>query len=271
MMNNNIMNPMGINPLPMNNMGMMMNNQPNLMDQTAMNIKQIIQPYENKIRELEEIIKQKDFEIIVLKQKINKDNSNNNFMGMNPMANMMNMNMGMGMGMEQNNNINMNMFPNLQREQISITLKFNTTTIDTIDCFKDEKTSSLIDKLILTYNYEPLEIDKSFEENGISNGAVINLTDKVYNVSFNTNNNYLTLALDGNCPIRELIKLYFKFMKREELYQQLVNHGISIRFLFNASTLNIKDERPIKHIFNNNYNPKIIVMDSGNIPGGNYP
>ena len=53
MMNNNIMNPMGINPLPMNNMGMMMNNQPNLMDQTAMNIKQIIQPYENKIRELD--------------------------------------------------------------------------------------------------------------------------------------------------------------------------------------------------------------------------
>ena len=267
MMNNNIMNPMGINPLPMNNMGMMMNNQPNLMDQTAMNIKQIIQPYENKIRELEEIIKQKDFEIIVLKQKINKDNSNNNFMGMNPMANMMNMNMGMGM--EQNNNINMNMFPNFQRERILITLKFNTTTIDTIYCFKDEKSSALREKLTLTYNYEPLDLNKSFEENGISNGAVINLTGKVYNVYFDTNN--FTLALDGNCPIRELIKLYFKFMKREELYQQLVNHGISIRFLFNASTLNIKDERPIKHIFNNNYNPKIIVMDSGNIPGGNYP
>jgi hypothetical protein len=268
-MNNNIMNPMGINPLPMNNMGMMMNNQPNLMDQTAMNIKQIIQPYENKIRELEEIIKQKDFEIIVLKQKINKDNSNNNFMGMNPMANMMNMNMGMGMGMEQNNNINMNMFPNLQREQISITLKFNTTTISTIDCFKDEKASTLRDKLKLTYDYKPLNLNKSFEENGISNGAVINLTDKVYNVYFDTN--HFTLALDRNCPIRELIKLYFKFMKREELYQQLVNHGISMRFLFNASPLNIKDERPIKIIFKNNYIPKIIVMDSGNIPGGNYP
>ena len=268
-MNNFGMNPIDMNPMQMNNLGMMgMNNQTILMDQTAMNIKNIIQPYENKIRELEEIIKQKDFEIIVLKQKLNKGN-NNNIMGMNPMANMMNMNMGMGMGMEQNNNINRNMFPNLQREQISITLKFNTTTIDTIDCFKDEKTSSLIDKLILTYNYEPLEIDKSFEENGISNGAVINLTDKVYNVYFKTN--HLTLVLDGNCPIRELIKLYFKFMKREELYQQLVNHGISMRFLFNASTLNIKDERPIKQIFKDHYNPKIIAIDSNNIPGGNYP
>ena len=268
MMNNMMFN---FNQMGINNPMIGMNNQQNqmngtMMDETARNIRNIIQPYENKIRELEEIIKQKDFEIIVLKQKLNKGN-NNNIMGMNPMANMMNMNMGMGMGMEQNNNINMNMFPNLQREQISITLKFNNTTIDTIDCFKDEKASTLRDKLNLTYDYKPLNLNKSFEENGISNGAVINLTDKVYNVYFKTN--HLTLVLDGNCPIRELIKLYFKFMKREDLYQQLMNHGIYMAFLFNASALNIKDERPIKQIFKDNYIPKII--DSDNIPGGNYP
>ena len=57
----------------MNNFGM--KNQLNLMDNTALNIKNIIQPYENKIRELEEIIKQKDFEIIVLKQKLNTNES----------------------------------------------------------------------------------------------------------------------------------------------------------------------------------------------------
>ena len=45
---------MGINPIGMNSIGM------NL-DQTAHWIKEIIQQYENKIRELEEIIKQKDF------------------------------------------------------------------------------------------------------------------------------------------------------------------------------------------------------------------
>ena len=68
MMINAGMNQMGIFPIQMNNMGMMgMNNQQNLMDQTALNIKNIIAPYENKIRELEEIIKQKDYEIIVLK------------------------------------------------------------------------------------------------------------------------------------------------------------------------------------------------------------
>ena len=85
-MNNFGMNPMGMNPLLMNNMNNIgMNIQPNFMDNTALNIKSIIQPYENKIRELEEIIKQKDFEIIVLKQKLNNIQNNN--------MNMMNMNM----------------------------------------------------------------------------------------------------------------------------------------------------------------------------------
>ena len=52
MMNNFGMNPMGMNPMQINNMGMLgMGIQTNLMDQTAQDIKNIIQPYENKIRE----------------------------------------------------------------------------------------------------------------------------------------------------------------------------------------------------------------------------
>ena len=68
------------------------------MDEISQNIKNIILQYENKIRELEEIIKQKDLEIFTLKQKIN-NNSNPNFINMNPMMmdinnNQMNMEMG---------------------------------------------------------------------------------------------------------------------------------------------------------------------------------
>ena len=66
-MNNFGINPMFMNPILMNNMNNIpINNQPNFMDNAA-----LIQNYENKIRELEEIIKQKDFEIISLKQKLN--------------------------------------------------------------------------------------------------------------------------------------------------------------------------------------------------------
>ena len=96
MMMNNMMN--SINPMGMNNIGMnqIINSIP--MDQTALNIKLIVEPYENKIRQLEEIIKQKDFEITVLKQKLNNNNMNmnnfpiNSFNQMNPMINNMNNN-----------------------------------------------------------------------------------------------------------------------------------------------------------------------------------
>ena len=76
MMNQIGMNPMIINPIGFNQMGInpiSMNNQMNQMgmDQTTMDIKNIVKPYEDKIKELEEKIRQKDFEIAVLKQKLN--------------------------------------------------------------------------------------------------------------------------------------------------------------------------------------------------------
>lgn len=88
MMNN--MNPLGINNIAMNQMGMnpmIMNNQQNFMngmnmDENSQNINIIIMQYEIKIRKLEEIIKQKDVEIIALKQKLNNF-SNTNFININ--------------------------------------------------------------------------------------------------------------------------------------------------------------------------------------------
>ena len=113
------------------------------MDNTAMKIKAIIDPYEKKITDLEKIIKQKDFEILVLKEKLNTYKNtqmninnnqmgigmnnnqmgismNNNQMGMSMNNNQMGMGMNnqmgmgmnnnqMGMGMNMGNNMNMNM------------------------------------------------------------------------------------------------------------------------------------------------------------------
>ncbi len=60
-MMNNIGNQMfvnnnGMNPMFMNNINEMNNNQPNLMDADALRIRNIILPYENKIKELEEVL-----------------------------------------------------------------------------------------------------------------------------------------------------------------------------------------------------------------------
>ena len=95
-MNNLGMNNFGINDNGLNNIGINnmqinpinINNQSNLMHENALRIKNIIQPYENKIKELEEIIRQKDFEIAVLKDKLNNNNINiqyPNLMNMNQM------------------------------------------------------------------------------------------------------------------------------------------------------------------------------------------
>ena len=263
MMNNLGMNPMGMNPMQMNNMGMMgMNNQPNLMDQTALNIKNIIQPYENKIRELEEIIKQKDFEITVLKQKLNKNVSNNNLMDMkmNPMMNMMNMNPMMNMNMNNpwmNANPMMNVNPLMDmnmnysfdnREKISILIKSNVNK--TIECYKDVKASYLKKYLNLTYNYEEISYDKTLEENGISNGSVVNMTNKVYYVCFKETSGFSKLLrLDGDCPVKKAIELYFKLINKENLYQKLLGNEINYAFIYNATVLNNRDETPIKKNF----------------------
>ena len=73
------MNPMGMN-FPMNNqMGMlnqmnMMNPMNNsMMDETASNLKKIVESYENKIKDLEEQLRKKDFEILVLNGTTNDE------------------------------------------------------------------------------------------------------------------------------------------------------------------------------------------------------
>ena len=265
MMNNFGMNPIGMNQMQVNNMGMMgmNNNQPNLMDQTALNIKNIIIPYENNIRELEEIIKQKDFEITVLKQKLNNNISNNNFMNMNPMNNM---NMNPMMNININPMINMNMNPSLIKKEITIDIKSNINT--TIKCYNDIKASSLKNELFLTYNYKPI-YDKTLGECGISNGSIINLTDKVFNIQFKNNSGLIkVLNLDANCPLKKAIELYCKRINQEHLYQKLLDNQIRIDFLYNGYALNFRDEKPIRSIFSDDVN-QLIVVDEFSIYGGN--
>ena len=159
---------MGINLMDMNQIGMNqmgMNNQFNQMNvvgmnNTTLNIKSIVQPYENKIKELEEIIRQKNFEITVLKQKLNK---NNNLMDMNinpinPMIYNQNMNQFMVFG---NNNQQIEDKGN----QMKLTTKSENQEFK-IECFSNDKISSIYEKYnikgFLTYNFKLLESDSRY-------------------------------------------------------------------------------------------------------------
>ena len=252
-------NQMGINPMLMNNM-IGNNNQPILMDQTALNIKNIIQPYENKISQLEEIIKQKDFEITVLKQKLNNFTNNNNFMNMNQM-----MNMNMGPMMNMNMGPMMNILPFEKKEEITLNVK---NSITNINCFKNEKLSSLkAVNLKITYNYKLLSEEKTLEENGIIDGSTINITNQIYRLIFRlTNGKISSIALDGECPLEQAIIFYCKQFTDNNIYQRVLNGQIA--FIYNAMKLNIHDKTPIKSIFFISMNPNIVVNDSNIIIGG---
>ena len=106
-----MINPMNQNPMQMNQFNQMNmnnnmnNNQMNFNNQMGMNnfmnmgnifndtnafkIKNLIKPYEDKIKELEEKLREKEFEIACLKNKLNENNGNRDENIMNPMNQMM--------------------------------------------------------------------------------------------------------------------------------------------------------------------------------------
>ena len=250
------------NQMGMNNPMIGMNNQQNqmngmMMDGTAQNIRNIIQPYENKIRELEEIIKQKDFEIIVLKQKLN----NNNISNINPMMINMNMNpLNIMMG-------NMNQQKENKEKEIYLKI-ISENKSELISCFKEDKASVLKEKYnlnegALTFNYKPIDYDKTIEENGIYSGSLINVTHKIINIGFKYEDRVTkVICLSEDCPIS--IALIYYCISLGRIYLMMEGFYKDILFLYNARQLKIGDKTPIKEVFNST-NPKVIVNLLNNI------
>ena len=255
------MNFMGMNPMGMNQIGM--NNQQNFMnDETARNIKNIIEPYENKIRELEEIIKQKDFEIIVLKQKLNNNNMpNNNFMNINPM--MMNMNMNpMNMNINNLNN---------RGKEIRLMLKFENgeNSGNYINFFEGDKASLIrqkfnVDSGILTNKYKLVNEDLTIKENDIESLSIIKVTNQIFNVLFFTTTGMKSqFLLDPDCSIGRAIIIYC--VKNKKVYDLIDKR---IHFLYNTNKFEFNDKTKLKYIFKGNVNPKIQVCDTYNLING---
>ena len=277
MMNNMMINNMynNNNIIGMNNMGMNqmdINNQPNLMngmsmDATAQNIKNIIQPYENKIKQLEEIIRQKDFEITVLKQKLN--NNKPNTMNINNPLDFMNMNNQMNI-MNMNIPLNIMMMPNIiqnNEKTIFLELKCDNNTYN-INCYQKDKVSILREKINFdkgkrgfTFNYKVLDEDLSFKENGIYDYAKIEIKP-VLNLFFDFHGKIYSIVLSKDCPLSIAISYFLLRMSNPFILQKIINNIKALTFLFNASNLNVKDQSPIDKIFEH-INPVITVVEAG--------
>ena len=243
----------------MNNPMIGMNNQQNqmngtMMDETARNIRNIIQPYENKIRELEEIIKQKDFEIIVLKQKLNNNNISN-INNINPMMINMNMNpFNIMLG-------NMNQQKENKRKEIYVKI-ISENKSELISCFREDKASILKEKYnlnegILTFNYKPIDYDKTIRENGICDGSLICIAHKIINIEFENENGITNvICLSEDCPISIALINYCINIGR--IYLMMEGSYKDISFSYNARWFEFGDKTPIKEIFNST-NPRIKV------------
>ena len=246
-------NPFQMNQLMMNQIGM--NNQQNqfnqmFMDKTTLEIKNIVQPYEKKIKELEEIIRQKDFEITVLKQKLNNNSfsSNINFMNINPMMMPQNMNPFMMQG---------NFIQQLEEKgrKIEIILKTENGEFEN-EYFEEDKASTLYEKYninnaFLIYKYKVLNKELTLKENGIrKNGSIIYLKPDCISVSFKDNcNNIFGLNLSRDCPLR--LALIYYLIKSDNI--DYIDRN-DITFLYNGQKLSFHDPTPIGNIILNGGN-----------------
>jgi len=236
-----------MNQMPMNQMPM---HQINNIDNTTLNVKSIVQPYENKIKDLEEIIRQKDFEIAVLKQKLNK--LNNNFMNMNinPVINQNLLN-----GMDDN-------------PSVGFTIKSEQNEFR-VYCFLRDELSSLRQKYningIFTYNYKPLNEKLSFKENRVRANSIIHIKSHLQNVIFNTFEYSYNLIFAEDCPIGVAIISYI-IKYDNPLYAipklKIKNNLKNIRFSFGNLKLNFEDDTPLYEIFKGNLTPRIDVLYS---------
>lgn len=252
----NMNNPiMGMNPMPgMNNM----NNQSNIMymDTTAQNIKSIIEPYENQIRQLEEIIKQKDFEILVLKQKLSQNNMQSNNLINN---NQMNMIAG-----------NINNLTQQINNEIKILIKSQDGNFNLIKCFENDKVSVIKDKIVwkggLIHDYQIIDQRLSIKDAGIINGSLINIKTNIIAIKFQTNHGIFNVNLDWDCPLKMAIAFYCIKDQGNDIFHRVFVEQKMI-FLFNSAILNANDETPIKKIFFENKNVKVIVTETDNLIG----
>lgn len=274
-MNPMLMNQFGMNPMMMNQMQMNqngmnqmgMNNQFNQinqmnMDNTTLNIKNIVEPYEKKIKELEEIIRQKDFEITVLKQKLNSSN-NKNIMNMN--INPINMNPNNINQMGINENFNSNQQLELKGNNIKLFIKTDNEEFQ-INCFERDKISTIREKCNifgkeLVYNYRILFENLTFSEFGIKKYSTIEAKSiNVQNIIFkDISGRVFNSALNDDCPLN--IALMYYFIINGDPFQLilLINKKIQINFLYNANRFDYKDETPIGHIFKTP-NPTVQVI-----------
>ena len=303
MNNNNLNNNMfNFNPNFMNNMNQMPNQINPLMNMNKMNMNEqmIIMNLNQRIIELENIIKKKDIQIAKLKEKLAKSNSFDYIYSPNMD--------------ELDDEDESKVYKDLE-----LIIRFNppekskdkfvfheycnfNERIKSIKkrLFKkiSEKFNVKLHHLKIVFNCYELRDELKASEAGLTNGSNIfiidtsnirgagndnkldkkneynenntidNSEDKIRLTLKTMNGNAIYIFANKEVPIG--IVLIYYFLKSEKLYELIdfINGNKQFVFVFNASPLNIKDRKSLKEIFGNTKDPLILVNDIHNLIGG---
>ena len=261
---------MGNMSMNMNQTGMSSTLMTNFaMDDTAMKIKAIIDPYEKKIIDLEKIIRQKDFEILVLKEKLNnyknfQMNINKNQMGMNN-NNQMNMGNQMGMGMN-NNQTGMNM-----GNQMDMGINMNMGNQIGMNMGND-MSMNMMNQNMMNNQMPPMMNPMMMNNKPMWMWHYNNLNDNQNLNDENNSSNKIDVVFrrsDDNPPIRvmcdytekisEVIKIYFIKAGIDSKYHKY------FKFIYNAKNINM-DLTVAESGIANNSNIFVIKIQNVMIP-----
>ena len=218
-----------------------------------MNVRNIIEPYEKRIKELEEALRAKDFEIAVLKQKL--FNLNNN----------LNMNMEKSNDSDENEKINVKFINSQNHEKI-------------LSCNPNEKSKNIFENYLSNSLYEVRELNFIYEnnilkpflslkQNGIVNNSIIQVKQKnVMTLTFDNGYFCMNLNFDKDTPVGLAFIYYLIEIGQENLIMSLINNEEPISFIWNLNKYSIKMKESINNTFH--HLSKIRVIEHGNIIGG---
>jgi len=214
-MNNMMISQMGeslMGTMEMNNRNFASMNQTMVMDEDAQRLKGIIKPYENRIKELEEINRKNNFTITVLKDKLNQMSHREQQLEEELMMNNMN---DMNNMMNNMNDMN-NMMNNIDNYILNISFEYG-LDVQKIKCLNDELVLSIINKyckknrldqknLSFYFNNKIIPNDSTAFEIGLGNNSIIEVVDKT-NLNFNNFLNKNNFINNFNLILIILIKL----------------------------------------------------------------
>ena len=230
-------------------------------NELEMQVKNLVEPYEKRIKELEEKIRTKDFEIAVLKQKLfnilNKNQKEHKTFSNDNRENMINIK-----------------FKDFNNKETIIKCEEFCKTKTAFERYKylNEFIGLEIRDVNLTCENNLLKSYLSLKENGLVDNSIIHVGQKnLMNLIFDRKgikSSLIALTFDENISVGLAFIYYFLEMEDGDLLIDMITGKKfpTLIFLFNSQEYRINDKTPIKNHFKDG--SKILVITTDNIIGG---